>query len=192
MNTMSLSRREFLTKVGIGTGALALAGCTITTKDGVTTITMNVAEVVGDTNIALEVVKTVLGFTAVPAGVVSVVDEGISLITAGLTTFKNTAGSTLTLTFDATSVPAAFSSLVADMSTVSKQIAAVAETEAAYIDSTLMAKISSVSADVGTVSSVLSSILTTSTSTSLRSERVGGEAGRRMRMDAVKARHGLS
>lgn len=185
---MSVSRRSLIKNIAVGLGAAALAGCALSTVDGVTTITINVDEVVSDTDIALDIAKTALGFTGVPAGVVSVVNAGVKIIQTGLDTFKSSAGSSLKLTFNGTSVPAAFTSLITDIRTVAANISAVAESEGTAISSSVLAKVSSVSADIGNVADILESIISVVAS----SNRVGAAESRTLRLNAIKARHGLA
>ena len=185
---MSVSRRNLLKNISVGLGAAALAGCAVSTVNGVTTIKLNVSEVVSDTDIAMDVAKTALGFTGVPAGVVTIVNDGVTLIQTGLTAFKNSSGSSLTLTFDCTSVPAAFTSLIKDIRTVAANISAVAKSEGTNISSAVLSKVSTVSADVGNVADILESIVSVVSDAS----RVGAEQSRTLRLNAIKARHGLA
>ncbi|MBM9401530.1 hypothetical protein JUN65_08015 [Gluconacetobacter azotocaptans] len=185
-----LSRRAILRGATALAGASALGACAVSTNGNVTTITVDVDEVVTDTNVALAVIKTGLGFTGIPAGVVTIINGTIGLIQTGLTSFKATAGSSLSLTFDSTSVPAAFTSLIADIKTAAANIAAVAQSEGDALSSSTAAQVSSISSDVGNIAAILESIIGTAVGARLGAA-ASAQTGRLIQIDAIKARHGL-
>ncbi len=170
-------------------GAGALSACTVTTSGGVTTITLNVSEVVTDTDVALAIAKTVLGFTGIPAGVVSIVNAGIATIQAGLSGFQQAAGSSLVLTFDRSSPPAALMSLIGDLRTVSANISAVAQSEGAAISSSVLAQVQTISADVANIGAILESIVSAAAAAPLGKTAAQGRA---IQIDAIKARNGVA
>lgn len=185
-----LSRRALLRSSAL-VGAAALAACSLHTVNGVTTITIDVDEVVTDTSVALAVIKTGLGFTGIPAGVVTIINGAISLVQTGLTSFKAQAGSSLTLTFDSTSVPAALTSLISDIKTASANIAAVAKSEGNALSSSTAAQVSSISSDVGNIAAILESIIGMAVGARL-GDVAAAQTGRMIQIDAIKARHGIA
>lgn len=186
---MIKSRRSFLRNAGFLACSTALGACSIATSNGVTTVTLNVNEVVADTNIALTIAQTGLGFVGLPTNIGTVVSEGITIIQNGLTAFKKASGGSVSLTFDKTSVPAAFTSLIADLQTASSNISAVAAQEKSALGDALSAKIVTISADIANVASVLQSILSAAVGTDVFGQTP--EMRRAIRMEAIKTRYGL-
>ncbi|GBQ28456.1 hypothetical protein AA12717_2958 [Gluconacetobacter sacchari DSM 12717] len=184
------SRRSFLRGSAALLAGTALAACTAATSNGVTTITIDVDEVVTDVGIALSIGQTTLGFSGVPAGVVSVVNQGVAIIKTGLAAFQDSAGSSLSLTFDRSSPPAALTSLITDLRTVAANIAAVAESEGAALSSALLVKVSSISGDIGNIASILQAIVGTVATVQIGAAMAASQQ-RAAQIDAIKARHGL-
>ncbi|CAP57498.1 hypothetical protein [Gluconacetobacter diazotrophicus] len=186
----NLSRRCLLRGASALVGAGALGACTVTTRNGVTTIAINVTEFTADATVALNVVKTVLGFTGVPSAVVTATNAAIAAIEGGLAALKTTAGASVTLTFDSTSVPGAVSSLIADIRLGASDISAAAALEGSAIGTVLAAEISSVSADVARIASLLQGIVTATVGISLAPEDAARD--RVARIAAIKMRHGIA
>lgn len=184
------SRRSFLCGSAALLAGTALAACTATTSNGVTTITIDVDEVVTDVGVALSIGQTALGFSGVPAGIVSVVNQGVAIIKTGLSAFQASAGSSLSLTFDRSSPPAALTSLIADLRTGAANIAAVAESEGTALSSALLGKVGSVSADIGNIASILQAIIGTAATVQVGAAMAATQQ-RAAQIDVIKARHGL-
>lgn len=182
------SRRSLLRALAAGSALAGLAACTVTTTNGMTTITLNVAEFAYDANIALSVVKTALGFAPIPATIVTIVNEAISLLQTGIAAFKTYAGSDISLTFDTTSVPSAIHSLINDVQTVSANISAIATSENAAISSDVMSKVEAVASDVANIASILTSIVSAAVGVG---EGVTAAQARVARIEAIKSRHDL-
>lgn len=184
MTERNISRRALFRGAAGLAGVAALGACTITTTNGVTTVTVNVKTVVSDVNVALGVAKTAMGFVGIPSTVVTVVDAGIATINGALSAFQNSAGDSLTLTFNSNSVPDALTSLIADMNVVAKNISATTSA----LSSDLASKVSSVASDVANVASILESLIA-----AVVSARIGmtADQAREMQILAIKARHGL-
>jgi hypothetical protein len=119
---MNLTRRRALTAASVFIPAALLAACgivTTTTTNGITTITANVARINawGAAFInAAELISALPGIADTRAGMV--VSESSMVITADLSAFAKAAGSAVTLTFDATSIPASMTSLLNDGTTL--------------------------------------------------------------------------
>lgn len=182
------SRRSFLRGSAALLAGTTLAACTVTASGGVTTITLNVSEVLTDTNVALAVVKTALGFTGVPAAVVTAVNDGITLIQAGLSGFQQAAGSSLVLTFDGSSPPAALVSLIGDLRTVAANIAAVAQSEGTTLSSSVLTQVQTISTDVANIGAILESIISVTAAVSTGAA-TSALAQRAARIDAIRARY---
>jgi hypothetical protein len=113
---MLISRRAVL----IGTSAMIPAGCgiiTTTTTGGVTKISINVAEVDAWAQAFVNAGNLIYGLPGVagllgPIG--SVVQIVVKMVAADVMAFDKSAGGVTDLTFDATSIPAALNSILAD------------------------------------------------------------------------------
>lgn len=190
MSEKNFSRRNLLRGgLLIGAGA-ALTGCSFSTTNGVTTISVKNAVVENYTDVGLSVLTAALGFTGVPAAVVTVVDDGIAVIKAGLAAYVKNAGSTTTLTFDKNSVPAALTSLINDFSVVASNISAIATAEKSNLSSSLMTKISQVATDVASAGSVIESLISAVTAGPITG--VSAEVRRQLIIDNIKARYGIN
>ena len=101
-------------------GALAavpLAACGIISSNksnGVTTITISVTDVQNWGAAIANAAKLLSVLPGIPASTAAVVSAVETKVLADLTAFTTAAGSSLTLTFDSTSVPAAINSLLSD------------------------------------------------------------------------------
>src|ERR1035437_2141456 len=113
---MQISRRAML----LSATPLALAGCgiiTTTTTNGVTTISINVAKVDGWAQAFVNAGNLIYGLPGVAGllgpigGVVQIV---VKMVAADVMAFDKSAGGVTDLTFDATSIPAALNSILAD------------------------------------------------------------------------------
>ncbi|ARW09925.1 hypothetical protein [Acetobacter ascendens] len=188
----SLSRRGFLRTTALGLTAAGLAACTKTTANGVTTYTLNVAEVTADGNAALNITKTVLAFTGISPTVVAVADTGITGIQAALSAWNTFSQGKASITFDKNSVPAEFTSVITAIQNAATTVGNVVQSEAATLSTGLIAKIQAVSADVASVAAVLNSAIgTVADSVALNSRGETPVQWRCERVNALLARHGL-
>ncbi|MDE2342903.1 MAG: hypothetical protein KGL63_05840 [Betaproteobacteria bacterium] len=113
-----LNRRSLLRASALTFPAIALAACTISTVNGVTTLTISVAQVVAWGTAFDNVAKTVAGLPGIPAAVSASATALAITIASNLAAFHKAAGSNVNLTFDRTSVPAVINSLLADGKTL--------------------------------------------------------------------------
>lgn len=119
---MNISRRTTLLRTAAILPVAALAACgvfTSTTTNGVTTITINVAQVNawGAAFInAAALVSGLPGIAGTPAGLAIVAVGAVAK--TDLAAFTATAGASVSLTFDKTSAPAAIQSLLTDGQTL--------------------------------------------------------------------------
>ena len=192
MSIKTMSRRKLLRSIPAAAAGVAVAGCTVSTLNGVTTISVKNAVVENYTDVGIEVLKAALGFTGVPAAIVTVVDTGISVVQAALAAYIKTAGTTTVLTFNSTSVPAALTSLISDLSTVASDISAAAAAEKSNLSADLTTKITQVASDVATAGSVIESMISAITSAPLSAGAVPAEERRQFVIDGIKARYGIN
>jgi hypothetical protein len=108
---------------------LALAGCsavTSTTTNGVTTITVNVADINAWAQAFLNGATFLLalpGVAALPAA--SLIGLALAAVKTDLAAFDSAAGGNVTLTFNSTSIPAAIKSVLTDGRTLLSDAAGV-------------------------------------------------------------------
>ncbi|GBR01212.1 twin-arginine translocation signal domain-containing protein [Acetobacter oeni] len=191
----NLSRRNFLLNTALGGAALGLTACTTATSGDTTTITINVSEITSDTTAALNIVKTVLAFTGVPAAVVTVADEVISAVETALTAWNAYSSGSSTITFTKGSAPAVVTSVLTALNTGSTELAAVVQSEASTLGGTLTSEISAVASDVASVAAVISSAVSTVTAAFLAPRSAGAAPGspqwRAAEIAAIRSRHGV-
>lgn len=190
MSIKTMSRRKLLRAIPTIAAGAAVTGCTVSTVNGVTTISVKNAVVENYTNVGIEILKDALGFTGLPSGIVTVVDTGISIAQAALAAYVKNAGTATVLTFDRTSVPAALTSIISDFSTIASDIAAAAAAEKSNLSAELMDKVTQVATDVATAGSIIESMISSLTSSSLGG--VSAEARRQLIIDSIKARYGIN
>lgn len=183
------ARRAFLRSALAASALAGLTACTVTTNNGVTTVTLKVREVVTDTNVAITIIKTALGFTGIPAAIVTAVTTVLSTVSTALNAFESSAGDSVTLTFDTSNVPSALTTLIADLNTASATITSAATAEDAALSSALATKIAAISSDVANVAAILQSII----SVTLSAPQGPSQAQRRAaQIQEIAARHGMS
>ena len=113
-----MNRRNFA-KLAAGVSLAApVAACTTSNVNGVSTVTLNVAETVAWGQAVANAAVLFAGFPGVPASVSTTMTTLAGLISADLTAFKAAAGNSVTLSFAATSPNAAVTSLLNDGQTV--------------------------------------------------------------------------
>jgi hypothetical protein len=139
---MSISRRNFVRNVPL-CAVLAAAGltegCTVTTANGVTTATLNVATVdlyakamteAGTTLLSIPLISAALGPVTLAAAQIAL--TGISSAVAA---FDTASKGLVTVTYNGTSAGAAFDSLSADAVTLLNDIKAVVATQVGTVES---------------------------------------------------------
>ena len=141
--------------------AAALSACgliTTTTTNGVTTITVNVAQL---NNWGQAILNAGTMLAPLIPGVGPAVMAILNLVSSDLAAVNKTAGGSVSLTFDSTSVPAALTSLLADgqklIGTVSPALPAAASsvaTEAQTVVNALQTVVSVLAATLGSVAAV--------------------------------------
>ncbi|MBE7728864.1 hypothetical protein [Komagataeibacter sp. FXV3] len=141
---ISFSRRSLL-RAGAGTLATGwLAACTATKSGKVTTITLNVAEVVDYGNAILSFASTAINVSFVASAMgtanLALASTVISSLRSALAAFQSAAGSSTSVSYDSTSVRAAFDSILADVEKIDTLIIAVITGTAANLSSSVVSE----------------------------------------------------
>lgn len=192
----SAGRRMFMGRLALSAAAVAslamTAGCAVTTTNGVTTITIEVSEIDADTTAALNIIKTILSFTSLPAAVTSTVNLAISGIQSALAAWDKYSQGKTSIVFDRTSVPAELQSVLKALQDAGNTIASVASSEVSVLGDTLAGKVQVVSQDVSSIAAVISSAVGTVTSTRLAGASLDTPRQQRTReVNLLLAKHGL-
>jgi hypothetical protein len=141
---------------------LALAGCsavTSTTTNGVTTITVNVADVDAWGQAFLNASGLILalpGIAALPVG--AAISAVLAVIKTDLAAFDTASGGNVTLTFNATSVPAAIQSVLADGKTLLSDAAGVPGAVTATVQATASEYVQALETVVSTFAAAIGQI----------------------------------
>jgi hypothetical protein len=120
-----MNRRTMLMSGTAGIAAVFLVGCTSTTVNGVTTVTLNVAKVNAYGQVVVSGVGTLLSIAAVVslvgAPAVAIIQAGSVALSAALAAWNKASAGQVTVTFDGSSVGTAFTSVMAAVNTVINQ-----------------------------------------------------------------------
>ena len=125
----TISRRAMLTSVAFPMATVALGGCSLfssKTVNGVTTITVNLNQL-DSWGQAIANAGTMLAPIVPSVG--PAIMAVVKVVAADIAAIDKDTGGTATLTFDATSIPAAISSLLADGQTILKTATAALPAE---------------------------------------------------------------
>ena len=157
------TRRNVLRGLVAGTAIGALGACTVSKSGNVTTITLNVAKVKAYGTAGINAVSTVLSIAAVASAIgtptVAIIEAAAAALEASLTAFSSAAGSSVTVTYDSTSIKTAVNSVLADLQTVSSNLsAAVTGAETKVTSSVLSDAVTAINA-LKTVVSVFEGVL---------------------------------
>ncbi|MGG6429384.1 hypothetical protein ACQ5TV_05310 [Acetobacter ghanensis] len=157
----SLSRRSFL-RTSTLLGATALTACAVTTTNGVTTITLDVAKVKAYGQAGLNAAATVSSFlSAFPAlapyaAAISVADTALS---GALKAFSDAAGSTLTINYNDASWQTRVSSVLSGMTTVAGAINSAIAGSGSILSATVIADAKTADNALVTIISVFEALL---------------------------------
>ena len=124
----NVSRRSLLRGLAAGSALAGLAACSVSKNGGVTTITLNVTDIKNYGQAGLNAVATVLSVAAIASAIgtpaVTAIEAGSAALSAALSAFSSAAGSTLTITYDNTNWKTRVDSILSDLETVAKDLAA--------------------------------------------------------------------
>ncbi|MDE1905106.1 MAG: hypothetical protein KGH75_01465 [Rhodospirillales bacterium] len=109
-----VSRRNLLRNAAIAAPLGALAACTTSTVNGVSTVTLNVAAVDKWATAFENAATLIAGLPGIPVAASAAINVVNAAVVADLAAFNAAAGSQVTLTFNGTSIPKAITSLLAD------------------------------------------------------------------------------
>ncbi|WP_182357073.1 twin-arginine translocation signal domain-containing protein [Komagataeibacter europaeus] len=140
----NISRRSLL-RAGAGTLAAGLLAACTTTKSGtVTTITLNVAEVVDYGNAILSFGSTAINVSFVASAMgtanLALANTVIASLKSALAAFQSAAGSSTSVSYDSASVKAAFDSILADGEKVDTLIVSVIVGTATNLSSSVVSE----------------------------------------------------
>lgn len=162
-------RRMFMGRLALSAAAIAslamTTGCHVSTTNGVTTVTIEVSEIDSYATAALNIIKTILSFTSLPAAVATTANLAISGIQSTLTAWDKYSHGQSSIVFDRTSVPAELQSVLKSVQDAGNTLASVAASEAGVMGDKLTGKVQVVSQDVASVASIISSAIGTFSST---------------------------
>ena len=139
---ISLSRRSLL-RAGAGTLAAGfLSACTATKSGTVTTITLNVAEVVDYGNAILSFASTAINVSFIASAMgtanLALANTVIASLKSALAAFQSAAGSSTSVSYNSASVKTAFDSILADVEKVDSLIISTITGTAANLSSTVI------------------------------------------------------
>lgn len=159
-------KRRFMGGALMSVGALVavatMAGCAVTTTNGVTTITLDVAKVKVYGQAGLNAAATVSSFlSAFPAlapyaAAISVADTALS---GALSAFSEAAGSTLTINYNDATWQTRVSSVLDDLNTVSGAINSAIAGSGSVLSATVIADAKTASNALATIVSVFEALL---------------------------------
>lgn len=136
----TLSRRSFL-RSSVLAGAAALTACTVTTTNGVTTVTLDVAKVKNYGQAGLNAAATVTSFlSSFPAlaPYALAITAAETALSGALSAFSTAAGSTLTISYNDATWKTRVDSILSDLDTLAAAIeSAVAGSGSALSSSVL-------------------------------------------------------
>lgn len=166
IDAVDKGKRRFMGNALMSVGALVavatMAGCAVTTTNGVTTITLDVAKVKAYGQAGLNAAATVSSFlSAFPAlapyaAAISVADTALS---GALSAFSDAAGSTLTINYNDASWQTRVSSVLTGMTTVSGAIDNAIAGSGAVLSATVIADAKTASNALATIVSVFEALL---------------------------------
>ncbi|KON65741.1 hypothetical protein KOEU_04280 [Komagataeibacter europaeus] len=160
---ISLSRRSLL-RAGAGTLAAGfLSACTATKSGTVTTITLNVAEVVDYGNAILSFASTAINMSFIASAMgtanLALASTVIASLKSALAAFQSAAGSGTSVSYDSASVRAAFDSILADVEKVDTLIIAVITGTAANLSSNVVSEARTAAGAAETLISLLKAMV---------------------------------
>lgn len=157
------TRRGFLKAALAGTTIGALGACTVTKNGNTTTITVNVAKVKAYGQAGINAVSTVLSITAVASAIgtptIAVIETASTALSASLTAFASAAGSSVTVSYDSTSIKSAVNSVLADLQTVASDLSSAITGASSTVSSSILSDANTALSALKTVVSVFEGLL---------------------------------
>ena len=157
----TLSRRSFLRSAAL-VGATALTACTVTTTNGVTTITLDVAKVKNYGQAGLNAAATVTSFlSSFPAlaPYALAIKAAETALSGALSAFSSAAGSTLTISYNDASWKTRVDSILSDLDTLAAAIESAIAGSGSVLSSSVLSNARTAYNALATLISVFKALL---------------------------------
>jgi hypothetical protein len=157
----TLSRRSFLRSAAL-VGATALTACTVTTTNGVTTITLDVAKVKNYGQAGLNAAATVTSFlSSFPAlaPYALAITAAETALSGALSAFSTAAGSTLTISYNDASWKTRVDSILSDLDTLAAAIESAIAGSGSVLSSSVLSNARTAYNALATLISVFKALL---------------------------------
>jgi hypothetical protein len=157
----TLSRRSFLRSSAL-VGATALTACTVTTTNGVTTVTLDVAKVKNYGQAGLNAAATVTSFlSSFPAlaPYALAITAAETALSGALSAFSTAAGSTLTISYNDATWKTRVDSILSDLDTLAAAIESALAGSGAVLSSSVLSNARTAYNALATLISVFKALL---------------------------------
>lgn len=157
----SLSRRTFLRSTGLA-GMAMLAACTVTTTNGVTTITLDVVKVKNYGQAGLDAASTVTSFLSTfpaMAPYALAITAAETALSGALSAFSSAAGSTLTISYNDATWKTRVDSILTDLDTLAAAIESAISGSGSTLSTSVIADAKTAYNALATVISVFKALL---------------------------------
>jgi hypothetical protein len=157
----TLSRRSFLRSAAL-VGATALTACTVTTTNGVTTITLDVTKVKNYGQAGLNAAATVTSFlSSFPAlaPYALAITAAETALSGALSAFSSAAGSTLTISYNDTTWKTRVDSILSDLDTLAAAIESALAGSGSVLSSSVLSNARTAYNALATLISVFKALL---------------------------------
>ncbi|GAB3588401.1 hypothetical protein [Acetobacter peroxydans] len=157
----TLSRRSFLRSAAL-VGATALTACTVTTTNGVTTITLDVTKVKNYGQAGLNAAATVTSFlSSFPAlaPYALAITAAETALSGALSAFSSAAGSTLTISYNDATWKTRVDSILSDLDTLAAAIESALSGSGAALSSSVLSNARTAYNALATLISVFKALL---------------------------------
>lgn len=157
----TLSRRSFLRSAAL-VGATALTACTVTTTNGVTTITLDVTKVKNYGQAGLNAAATVTSFlSSFPAlaPYALAITAAETALSGALSAFSSAAGSTLTISYNDATWKTRVDSILSDLDTLAAAIESALAGSGAVLSSSVLSNARTAYNALATLISVFKALL---------------------------------
>ncbi|MFT8699050.1 hypothetical protein [Acetobacter orientalis] len=157
-----ISRRSLMRTSSLGLGLALLTACTVTTQNGVTTITLDVTKIKNYGQAGLNAAATVGSFlggfpTLAPyAAAIELADTALS---GALAAFSTAAGSTLVITYNDASWKTRIDSVLADLNKVASAIEGAISGSGSVLSAKVLAEAKTYKNALATIISVFQALL---------------------------------
>lgn len=157
----TLSRRSFLRSAAL-VGATALTACTVTTTNGVTTITLDVTKVKNYGQAGLNAAATVTSFlSSFPAlaPYALAITAAETALSGALSAFSSAAGSTLTISYNDATWKTRVDSILSDLDTLAAAIESALAGSGSVLSSSVLSNARTAYSALATLISVFKALL---------------------------------